>query len=189
MALHDNDFIRGEVPLTKSEVRAVTLSKLQLSNTDHLLDIGAGTGGISIEAAHQYPQLRVTAIDNNPDAINLIHKNAQKHQTPNVEIHHGKAPQDLPLLTTINKVFIGGSKGNLPEIFDWITQNCPPNTIVVANAITLETLEALRHNINSRAYTDPEIIQLSVNKIDKRGKSSLIIAQNPIFILNTQTTN
>lgn len=185
MSISDSDFIRGQVPLTKFEVRAVTLAKLNLTASDHLLDIGAGTGGISVEAASTFPGLQVTAIDNNAESVELIAQNAQKFGAQNIRIIAGTAPEDLCGVEGVTKVFIGGSKGNLPELLDWVVVHCSEGTTLVANAITLETLEALRRHLASRPFASPDIIQLAINRVQTMGRSSLLLAQNPIFIIST----
>ncbi len=187
MAIKDEEFIRGEVPLTKSEVRAVCLSKLNLQKGDHLLDIGAGTGGITLEAAVSVPEAKVTAIDNNNEAVKLIILNTQQFEATNINIVKGTAPDSLQDIQQPTKVFIGGSKGKLPKIFAWIKTYCKAETTVVANAITLETLETLKRCIKENDFAEPEIIQLSVNRLEKMGNSTLLKAQNPIFIVTTSS--
>ena len=53
--MRDEWFIRGKVPMTKSEVRTVSLSKLELYEDCEFWDIGAGTGSVSVEAAVSCP--------------------------------------------------------------------------------------------------------------------------------------
>ena len=89
--MKDELFLRGEkVPMTKEAVRALALAKLELHRASHLIDIGAGTGSVSIEAALQYPSLQVTAIERNPAALRLLDENRQHFACGNIEIHPAK---------------------------------------------------------------------------------------------------
>lgn len=187
MAIKDSEFVRGKVPLTKQEIRAVSLAKLNLQSTDHLLDIGAGTGGITIEAAVAHPNMRITAVDCNASAIELIHQNAKKFDTNNIHTLQGYAPEVLAQIDPPTKIFIGGSKGNLAPIFEWILQNTPSGTTVVANAITLETFEQLRTCVQQFHLIDTEIVQLSTSHVQALGSYTMFKAQNPIFIFTTTT--
>lgn len=72
--MRNSEFITGKVPITKEEVRAISISKLNLVNAKNLIDIGAGTGSVSVEAAYNYPNLKVISIEKNDDAIELIEK-------------------------------------------------------------------------------------------------------------------
>src|SRR5699024_1178342 len=134
----DELFIRGSVPMTKEEVRAVSLSKLRLEDKDILVDIGAGTGSMSIEAGLQLPKGKVYAIERNPEGIELIEKNAMQFGLENIEIIYGLAPQNLSSVDKVHKVFIGGTGGNMVDIFDWMDKHLAVGGRVVMNFITLE---------------------------------------------------
>ena len=81
--MRNDEFITGKVPITKEEVRAISLNKLNLKNAKNFIDVGAGTGSISIEAAKTYDNLNVIAIERNDEAIDLIHKNIEKFNLSN----------------------------------------------------------------------------------------------------------
>jgi cobalt-precorrin-6B (C15)-methyltransferase len=90
--MRDEEFLRSKVPMTKAEVRAISITALQLSDKHTLLDVGAGTGSISVQAAHDFPQLQVTAIEQKPAAIAIMQQNIDKFQLTNVELINGAAP-------------------------------------------------------------------------------------------------
>lgn len=90
--MKDECFIRGNVPMTKEEIRTISLAKLQLSGADSFLDIGTGTGSIAIEAALLYPQLKVITIDSNQTALDVLEQNLTKFQLKNIQSILGKAP-------------------------------------------------------------------------------------------------
>ncbi len=109
--MRDEWFIRGKVPMTKSEVRAVSVSKLELTQDSVLYDIGAGTGSVSIEAALQIPRGQIFAVEQNREAVDLIRQNKEKFHADNVRILWGKAPKILEGLPVPSHVFLGGKIG------------------------------------------------------------------------------
>ena len=99
IGIKDEDFVRGKVPMTKEEIRILTLVKARITPDTVVYDVGAGTGSISIEAARMAPQGHVYAIEKNPDGIALIAENAKKFGAENITIVEGTAPDalaDLP---------------------------------------------------------------------------------------------
>ena len=183
--MRDSEFIRGTIPMTKEEVRAIVLNKLELQPTDSLMDIGAGSGSISIEAAKILTKGKVIAIDREEKAIELIRLNAQKHMVANLEVRQLAAPAGMEDVNNVNKIFIGGSGGNLPDILNQIDKEISTDTRIVQTAIVLDTLITAYQFFKSRSY-HLEITQVNVNKIDMDKKLPMFFAQNPIFILTAQ---
>ena len=141
--IRDEEFIRGKAPMTKEEVRTVSLSKLRLTADSVCYDVGAGTGSLSIEMALRAHQGQVWAIEKKEDAVELIHRNKLKFAADNLEIVEGLAPEALKDLPAPTHAFIGGSSGNLKEIVKLLLEKNPQVRIVI-NCITLETVsEAL----------------------------------------------
>ena len=116
--MRDEWFIRGEVPMTKAEVRAVSISKLELKPDSVLYDIGAGTGSVSIEAACQMNSGSVYAVEQKPEAVELIEANIRKFGASGVHIVTGTAPEALAKLPCPTHAFIGGSSGNMAGLLD-----------------------------------------------------------------------
>ena len=129
-------FIRGKTPMTKQEVRAAALAKLAVKPTDILWDIGAGTGSVSIEMALAAPLGYVYAVECDAAACSLIKQNRDKFHVHNLTLVEGKAPEKLTGLPAPNAVFIGGSKGNLPEIIDAVLTAMPIQTAIGPNPHT-----------------------------------------------------
>jgi precorrin-6y C5,15-methyltransferase (decarboxylating), CbiE subunit/precorrin-6Y C5,15-methyltransferase (decarboxylating), CbiT subunit len=186
LGIADSEFIRGSVPMTKEEVRVLALSKLKLCATDHLLDIGAGTGSVSIEAARMLKAGHVTAIERKAEAIELIEANARKFGIENIDIKHGKAPEQMDGCEGVTKVFIGGSGGELPAILEWIATHATPGTQVVITAVTLNTLELARNFLENPAFELPEIIQVAITRIDRIGETAMMKANTPVWIITTK---
>lgn len=123
--MKDELFLRGEnVPMTKEAVRALALSKLELHRASHLIDVGAGTGSVSIEAALQFPSLQVTAIERNPAALRLLDENRQRFACGNIDILPGEAP--MTITGKADAVFMGGSGGHLTALIDWAMGHLHP---------------------------------------------------------------
>lgn len=123
--IRDEEFIRGKAPMTKEEVRTVSLSKLRLTADSVCYDVGAGTGSLSIEMALRAHQGQVWAIEKKEDAVELIHRNKVKFAADNLEIVEGLAPEALKDLPTPTHAFIGGSSGNLKEIVKLLLEKNP----------------------------------------------------------------
>ena len=93
--MKNSEFITGKVPITKEEVRAISIMKLNLVNAKRFIDVGAGTGSVTIEAAYNYPNLEVISIERSDDALELVNKNVEKFNLNNVEVVNGYAPIDI----------------------------------------------------------------------------------------------
>ncbi len=180
--MKDEEFIRGTVPMTKEEIRTLVLSKLDLKPDDRLMDIGAGTGSVSIEAALHLTSGSVLAIEHKAEAVELIQLNAEKHQVSNLQVVHHKAPQGMENVVSYNKFFVGGSGGNLTAILDYISSNSISEAIIVVTAIVLDTMYRAYEYFKEKSY-DLELIQVSVNKVNPNRKIAMLEAQNPIFII------
>lgn len=182
LGIADKCFIRGKVPMTKREVRTISLSYLDLQDRDIVYDIGAGTGSVSIEVALQCPFGKVYAIEKKEEAISLLQGNQEKFDAWNVAIMKGEAPHILEELPAPDKVFIGGSSGNMEEILSCILQK-NPNVLVVINVIALETLSETLALFQKMGFIETEYMQIAVSKAEKVGKYHLMKGQNPVYII------
>lgn len=176
MWIKDEEFIRGNVPMTKFAIRNLIIANLKPGPGNKVLDIGSGTGSISVEAAGF--GAAVTAIDCESEAVDLIDKNSEKHGV-SVEIIHGRAPKDLPN-EIYDKCFIGGSSGNLEEIFMYLQEHLKIEGILVASFITLKNLAEFKELLKKYRYEDVETMLIQVSNESKAG---LMMGQNPVFIV------
>lgn len=179
--ISDDEFIRGEIPMTKSEVRAVTLSKLKLKDGLNVLDIGAGTGSVSVECALQ--GCSVTAIERNPKGIELIKKNVEKFDLDSVDIIEGYAPNDLPNIS-FDRVFIGGSRGKLEGLFKYLDVNLTNDGVLVANTITIENTYQILTLLDKYGYKNIGVIAMNISRSNKVGSVHMMKAENPITIIS-----
>ena len=179
----DESFVRTEVPMTKSEVRAVTLSKLRLSREAVCWDVGAGTGSVSIEMAEQADRGTVYAIERKPDACALIEQNKRHFGVSNVTVVEGTAPDALSELPAPTHVFIGGSGGNLAEIIE-AARSKNARVRIVLNTVTAETFAEAIRAIETLRLPNEEIVELNVSRARKVGAYHLMNAQNPVYIIS-----
>lgn len=182
--IEDNEFIRGKVPMTKQEVRILTLIKARISPADVVYDIGAGTGSISIEAARIANKGKVFAIERNPEGISLIRENLKKFQVDNVEVVSGEAPGALAGLPDCDAVIIGGSGRSLDGILDVVHERLKVGGRAVLNCITIQTIASCLEYLRSHSTDfDYEAIQVQVNRLKAVGPYDMADAINPIYIV------
>lgn len=182
--IDDELFVRGNVPMTKSEVRAVTLSKLRLSEESYVLDIGAGTGSVTVECALIAKE--VTAIERCEEGTRLIRANGEHFDViSSMKVIMGMAPRDLPH-AYYNRVFIGGSGGQLESIFDYLDTHLIDGGILVANAITIESASSLLALLESHGYKEIEAVQIAVSRSRAIGHYHMMMGENPITILSAR---
>lgn len=181
----DEAFIRGKVPMTKEEVRSVTISKLQICEDDVLYDIGAGTGSISVEMALQAKYGQVYAIETKEEAFHLIEKNKDHFGICNLHIVKGTAPEAMEQLPVPDKAFIGGSKGNMAQIIRALLDKNPKIRITV-NVIALESLAEAVQAFGDENFEDVDIVQISAARAKELGNYHLMMGENPVFILTGQ---
>lgn len=179
----DEEFIRGEIPMTKQEIRILALAKAQISSGDTILDIGAGTGSLSIEAAYQAPRGLVIAIERESEGIELIRKNAEKFKAVNLQVRHGSAPEALTGLPPANVIFVGGSGGHLTAILDMADELLLPGGRLVIMSVTVETLQgALQWTKEKRNYM-VNACGIQVNRLRPAGSVHMFQALNQVYII------
>lgn len=179
--LPDEAFERGDVPMTKQEVRAAVLAKLAVRPGDILWDVGAGTGSVSVELALAAPRGRVYAVECRPEGCALIKANREKFRTRNLVLVEGLAPAALSDLPAPDAVFIGGSKGSLAAIVDAALDKNPDARICVS-AIALESLSAAVAALTAKGRT-VQVSQIAVSRAKAVGGLHLMMAQNPIYLI------
>ena len=179
--LPDEAFIRGEVPMTKQEVRAAALAKLAVRPADTLWDVGAGTGSVSVELALAAPQGHVYAVECEPDACALIRRNREKFAAWNLSLIEGRAPAALEALPAPDAVFIGGTKGSIAAVVDTVLAKNANARICIA-AIALESLSAAIAALTAHGLS-AEVTQLAVSRTRPAGRLHLLTANNPIFLI------
>ncbi len=179
----DGDFLRSEVPMTKQEVRAVTLSKLRLTKSATCWDVGAGTGSVSLEMAECCEDGIVYAVEKKEDACSLIEENKRHLGVTNLQVVFGEAPDCLAALPAPTHVFVGGSSGNLQAILLAALEKNPAVRIVL-NTVTAETFAEAVTALKTLPVKNPEIVQLNVSRSRKVGPYQMMTAQNPVSVIS-----
>lgn len=174
--IRDEEFIRGKVPMTKFNIRILTMAYLSIEEGDKLLDIGAGTGSISIEASLQGAE--VWAIEKNQEGIDIINKNKSKFNVT-IDVIEGEAPEVLPDIK-FNKCFLGGSGGKLEGIFNYLEKHLESKGILCGNFITLKNLNKFINLLEIHKYQEIEVHLIQSSYRDDIG---LMKGENPIFIV------
>ncbi len=211
--LSDEEFVWGDVPLTKEEIRCLTLSKLKLEEGSRVLDIGAGSGGLTVECAlllgRGGPESEaeaksecdrdikdrgvkkcgtksgeVVAVERDLEAVALVRSNLQRFNLQNVTLVEGKAPTALDGLGYFDRVIIGGSGGNLEKIIDRVFELMLPGGVVVLNCILLQTLAEALEALEKSGFSDINFIQAAISRSRKMGSGTALQPLNPVFIVS-----
>ena len=177
----DTEFLRDRVPMTKEEVRDVSICKLKLHKGAVFYDIGSGTGSIAVEAAGLSNDIRVFAIEKKEEAAALIGKNKEHFGLENIEIIKADAPDGLETLLKPTHAFIGGSSRRMNEILSVLYQKNPKMRIVI-NAISLETICEIKEVLSDYPIENEELIQLQVSRARVAGSYHLMQAENQVWI-------
>ena len=178
----DGQFIRDRVPMTKEEIREVSICKLRLKDGAVVYDIGSGTGSVAIEIAGISDNLQVYAVEQNPEAVSLIEKNKKEFELQNVTVVKSKAPEGLAGLPMATHAFIGGSDGKLKEILVSLRQINPKMRVVI-NAVSMETICEMKEILSmDNMIKEEEVVQLQVSRAKKAGSHHLMQSENPVWI-------
>ncbi|WP_303823870.1 precorrin-6y C5,15-methyltransferase (decarboxylating) subunit CbiE [Ruminococcus flavefaciens] len=181
-AISDGEFLREKVPMTKAEVRCIAVSKLNIGSDSVVWDIGCGTGSVSVEAAYRCPDGKILAFDKSSEATELTEKNARLFGCDNITAETGSCPDCLTDAEVPDKVFIGGSSGNMERIFGIVHKKNPGADIAVT-AVSLETLQCAVSCFEKYGVS-PEIVQTAITRTEKIGSHTMLRAQNPVFIIS-----
>lgn len=185
--INDEEFIRGTCPMTKKDIRILTISKLNLEETSNVLDIGSGTGSVTVQCAKIANKGMVYAVEKDDEAFNVTNSNVEKFECNNVKVSKCEAKKYLENLleesenkATFDSIFIGGSGGNLEELIFLSDKLLKTKGTLVMNFITLDNAYKGIEFIKTLNYSvDISLVNISNN----RGETYMMIAKNPIFII------
>jgi precorrin-6Y C5,15-methyltransferase (decarboxylating) CbiT subunit len=185
--IKDHEFIRGNCPMTKEEVRILSIAKLELEEDYRVLDIGAGTGSVSIQIAKQCTRGKVIAVEKDEEALEVIKQNTEKFKVDNLEIISAEALEIEPNITgEFDAIFVGGSGGNIAEIIEAYGSKLRKDKNIVLNFITINNMYKAMEALKALNY-EVECVQLQVSKT--KGQSYMLMGNNPIFIVSGKKVN
>jgi len=187
MGIPDSEFIQSDqIPgPTKEEIRVISISKAKLFDGAFVIDIGCGTGGLTVEAALQVKENgKVFAVDQKEEAVSLTKQNAAKFQLQNiVEFFCGPALEVVPKLPQVDAVLIGGSR-SLKETIRAAYEKLKTNGKVVVNAILLETAVNALNEIKKDGFKEVDVVQVFVAKGKQVPSGTMMLARNPITVIS-----
>ena len=176
---------RGNVPMTKQEIRILTLAKAQINSDAVVVDVGAGTGSITVEAARLAPHGKIFAVERKPEAVELIKRNVEKFSVNNVEIICAAAPNGLENLPELDAAIIGGSGGQLEKILDVLTAKLKIGGRIVVNAITIQTAAKSLEYFHAHGW-QVDASQVQITRLKKIGAYDMNQALNPVWIITAR---
>lgn len=169
--------------MTKSEVRAISIDKLALAHKKSFLDIGAGTGSVSIQAAHDFDQLQVTSIEMKDAGIDIIKANIAKFNLKNIELVQGVAPADIPD-RQYDAIFVGGSGAQLKPIIEFCAHHLATGGKLVLNFILFENAMEVNRLLQEAGFTDIEMVEVGILKWHQLGPGHFFKPNNPTIIVS-----
>lgn len=179
--IKDDEFIRGDSPMTKEEIRILSISKMNVNEKSKVLDIGAGTGSVSIQLAKILKSGEVIAVEKEEKALQLIHKNKEKFKASNLKIVNGEALEVYKDIDgEFDAIFVGGSGGNIKEIIKSYHNKLKSSGKIVLNFITINNLYKALELLKDMNYKT-EFIEVSISRSFKN--TYMLKANNPIFIV------
>ena len=182
VGIADDEFATSKKLITKQEVRAVTLAKMQLQDDLTLWDVGTGSGSVAIEASNLMPNGRIFALEKNPQYLTFVRDNLQKFAARNVTLVEAFAPEGLEDLPDPDRVFIGGSGGMLEEIIDAVDRRLKADGRIVLNAVTLDTLTKAVEFLEDHGYT-VEVTCVNIARTRGLTEYKMFEAHNPVYVV------
>ena len=182
----DEEFERTEsVPITKEEIRAIQISKGRLSVGQTVLDIGCGSGSVTVEAAIQIEDSgKVVGVDIDPNAIELTEKNLKKFGISNYTLIEGNAKEKIIELPKADTVFIGGTGGDTKDIVELCQEKIKTGGRIVIGVILIETLYSVLQTIEKLDFESIDITQITIGKSRKTKTGTMMLARNPVTVIS-----
>jgi len=183
IGIPDSSFAHQRGMITRRDVRLSALARLELAGGLVLWDIGAGSGSVAVEAANVYPGIAVYAVEKDPGRFRQLQKNIQKFRLPNITAVHGSAPAAFSDMPSPDRIFIGGSGGELDAILKYAKLRLKPGGCIVVNCVVLESLEAVIACFKKWKW-HYEVTSMQLANLTSGSTPELFRAENPVFIIH-----
>ena len=172
------------IPMSKREVRVLLLSHMRLKADSVIWDIGAGTGTIPIEVSLLCPQGKVIAVERDEEVATLIRRNCDRFGVKNVIVVEGSAPECLADLEPAPDCVIVEGGRPIKVVLEKVWNYLLPGGRIVATAASLENLYAISESFAALQVRNMDVVQSSINRLERRGNHQTLAALNPIFVLS-----
>jgi cobalt-precorrin-6B (C15)-methyltransferase len=172
-----------DVPITKEDVRALVISKLRLKENSSVIDVGCGSGSITVEMCLQTKGNKIYAIDFDEKAVELTRKNLLKFNVK-AEVIFSKAQEILPLLPQVDAILIGGTSGEVEKIVNLGVDRLNKGGRIVIDTVLIETMYRALTTINQANLKEVDVTQAIIAKARKVTTGTMMSARNPIIIIS-----
>jgi cobalt-precorrin-6B (C15)-methyltransferase len=172
-----------EVPITKEDIRAIAISKLRLKEGHSAIDVGCGSGSITVELCLQ-TKGKVYAIDFEEKSVELTKKNLQKFGVKAEEVMLGKAQDILPKLSHVDAIIVGGTWGDAKQVIELAVGRLKKGGRIVIDTILIETIYQALAAINELQLNEIDITQVTISKARKVTTGTMMLARNPVMIIS-----
>ncbi len=181
----DEFFLREEeVPITKEEVRSIVISKLRLKETNSVIDIGCGSGSITVELCLQCQKGKVFGVDLDLQAVSLTKKNLEQFKVY-AEIRQGDAMDILESLPFVDGIVIGGTTGRTEELINRSINKLNNGGRLVITTILIETMFKAMKTVNeSNFLEDIDFTQIIISKGRRTKTGTMLLARNPVLVIS-----
>ncbi|HEX6646078.1 MAG TPA: precorrin-6Y C5,15-methyltransferase (decarboxylating) subunit CbiT [Nitrososphaeraceae archaeon] len=181
----DEFFLREEeIPITKEEVRSIIISKLRLKENDSVIDIGCGSGSITVELCLQCQKGKVFGVDLDFQAVNLTKKNLEKFKV-DADIRLGNAMDILESLPAVDAIVVGGTTGKTQELINQSIRKLNQGGRLVITTILIETMFKAMKTVNeSNFLKDIDFTQIIISKGRTTKTGTMLLARNPVLIIS-----
>jgi cobalt-precorrin-6B (C15)-methyltransferase len=172
-----------EVPITKEDIRAIAISKLRLKEGHSAIDVGCGSGSITVELCLQ-TKGKVYAIDFDEKAVELTKKNLQKFGVKAEEVMLAKAQDVLPKLPQVDAIIVGGTWGDAKQVIELALGRLKKGGRIVIDTILIETMYQALAAVNEIELNEIDITQITISKARKVTTGTMMLARNPVMIIS-----
>jgi cobalt-precorrin-6B (C15)-methyltransferase len=172
-----------EVPITKEDIRAIAISKLRLKEGHSAIDVGCGSGSITVELCLQ-TKGKVYAIDFDEKAVELTKKNLQKFGVKAEEVVLAKAQDILPKLPQVDAIIVGGTWGDTKQVIEMAVSRLKKGARIVIDTILIETMYQALTAVNELELNEIDITQVTISKARKVTTGTMMLARNPVIIIS-----
>jgi cobalt-precorrin-6B (C15)-methyltransferase len=172
-----------EVPITKEDIRTIAISKLRLKDGYSAIDVGCGSGSITVELCLQ-TKGKVYAIDFDEKAVELTKKNLQKFGVKAEKVIVGKAQDVLPKLSEVEAVIVGGTWGDTKQVIELAVGRLKKGGRIVIDTIVIETMYQALIAVKELELKEIDITQVIISKARKVTTGTMMLARNPVMIIS-----